>query len=61
MTMPKPEQIERAAERIVERARAMVAEPESMEARRDYMRATFNLDWTAAAIVWLANRAGAPQ
>lgn len=57
MTMPKPERIERAANRIVEHARAIVADPDNMDVRRDYVRATFNLDWTAAAIVLLADRA----
>ncbi|MGA0604929.1 hypothetical protein ACO2Q0_02930 [Phenylobacterium sp. VNQ135] len=54
MTMPTPEQAARKAVRIVEVARAMLVDPNNMEKRRTYMQATFNIDWTAAAIVSLA-------
>lgn len=56
MTTPTPEQARRRAERIVERARAVLADPNNMDVRRDYMRAVFNIDWTAAAIVALADQ-----
>lgn len=56
MTMPRPEHVERHAERLLRAAKAMVAEPENMDVRHDYVRAAFNHDWTAAAIVWLAQR-----
>lgn len=54
--MPTPERIGAYADRLVERARAMAAEPMNMAAREAYIRAAFNLDWTAAAIVHLAER-----
>ncbi len=54
MTMPTPAQLERTAERIVAAALAMRADPDNMDRRRDYMRATFNHDFTAAAIAHLA-------
>lgn len=53
--MPTPEQTARRAVRIVEVAKAMLADPNNMEKRRTYMQATFNIDWTAAAIVSLAS------
>lgn len=60
MTMPKPEQARLRADRVLEAARALVAEPDNMEKRQAYVRATFNVDWTAAAIVALADQALTP-
>lgn len=54
MTMPTPEKIDAYAERLLDRAKALVDDPEDEAKRREYMRAAFNLDWTAAAIVHLA-------
>lgn len=59
MTTPTPEQAARRADRIVEIARAFVADPNNDEKRLAYLKATFNLDWTAAVIVHLAQRAAA--
>ena len=56
MTTPTPEQAARRAGRIVEVARAFVADPNDDEKRLAYLKATFNLDWTAAVIVALADR-----
>jgi hypothetical protein len=55
MTMPTPEHAERRAQHIVEIARAFVADPNDDEKRLEFCRATFNLDWLAAAIVVLAD------
>lgn len=55
MTMPTPEQAAKRVSRIVEASRAMLADPSNMDVRRDYLRATFNHDWTAASIVALAD------
>lgn len=55
--MPTPEQARKHGQRLLEAARAVVAEPNDMERRTDYLRAVFNLDWTAAAIVCLADHA----
>jgi hypothetical protein len=52
--MPTPQQAERKAVNIVAAARALVTDPNNEKVRREYMHATFNLDWTAAAIVALA-------
>lgn len=57
MTMPKPDQVERHAARILAAASRMVADPNDLEVRRDYIHATFNLDFTAAAIVLLGRLA----
>jgi hypothetical protein len=54
--MPTPERLGPYADRLLIAARAFVADPENMAKRTAYMRATFNLDWTAAAIVTLADR-----
>lgn len=51
-----PEQLDRKADHLLDLARAMGADPNNIEVRRAYLRATFNLDWTAAAIVHLAAR-----
>jgi len=56
VTTPTPEQAARRAGRIVEVARAFVADPNDDEKRLAYLKATFNLDWTAAVIVALADR-----
>lgn len=45
---------ERRIDRIVEAARAMVADPNNLEVRGQYVRATFNHDWTASVIAELA-------
>jgi len=55
VTTPTPEQAARHAERIVEAARTMLADPDNMEKRRNYMQRVFNIDWAAAAIVALAD------
>lgn len=60
MTMPKPEQVEPYAERLLLAARELVANPNDMAVRTRYLRAAFNLDWTAAAIVYLAARPPQP-
>lgn len=52
-----PTTLNRAAV-IVERARVMLADPDNMEKRLSYVRAVFNIDWTAAVIVSLAEKAG---
>lgn len=60
----KPEHIQRHADRLLERARTFADDPNDMDKRVAYMRAAFNHDWTAAAIVALADRAAlrmAPQ
>lgn len=51
-----PEQANRRADRIVELARAFVADPNDDGRRLAYLKATFNLDQTAEAIVALADR-----
>ena len=51
-----PEQANAFADRIVERARALLADPNNMDVRTAYMRAVFNIDRTAEAIVALADR-----
>lgn len=61
MTMPTPEKIDAYAERLLARARALVDDPEDETKRREYLRATFNLDWTAAAIVHLADFRNIPE
>ncbi len=53
-----PEQLQRRADRIVDIARAFVADPDNDERRLAYLKATFNLDNTAAVIVALADRTG---
>lgn len=45
----------RGVERLVEVARAFHADPNSDEARLTFLKATFNLDRTAALIVALAD------
>ena len=56
MTVPtKPEHSLRYAYRLVARAYAVTQDPENMEKRRAFAHATFNIDWTAAAIVALAH------
>jgi len=55
MTMPTPQKIGKYAERLVAAARGLDAEPDNMKAREAYMRAAFNLDWTATAVVSLAD------
>lgn len=59
MTTPTPEQAARRAPRVVEIARAFVADPSNDEKRLAYLNATFNLDWTAAVVVALADAADA--
>lgn len=59
MTTPTPEQAARRSERIVEIARAFVADPNDDAKRLAYLKATFNLDWTAAVIVHLAGERSA--
>jgi len=56
MTMPKPGQLESYASRLLLAAREMVANPNDMAARDAYVRAAFNLDWTAAAIILLTDK-----
>lgn len=56
MTTPTPEQIERTAGRLIDRARELVTDPNNMDARREYMKAAFNTDLTAGAILHLADR-----
>lgn len=52
--------LERRTETIVAAARAMIADANNMSARTQYVKATFNHDWTASVIVALAERAGEP-
>jgi hypothetical protein len=54
MTMPTQAQAEKHAAKLLTVARRMVAEPNDFDVRRDYMRACFNHDWTAAAIIAIA-------
>lgn len=61
MTMPTPEQAARRVDRLVEIARAFADDPDNSERRFAYVKATFNLDWTAATIVALADSLGGPQ
>lgn len=56
MTMPPAIMPQKRIDHVVAAARAVVADPENMDTRRDYMRAVFNIDWTAAVIVALAAR-----
>lgn len=56
MTTPTPEQAARQWARIAEAARTLLADPNNMEARTQYMRRVFNIDWSAAAIVSAADR-----
>lgn len=53
----------RGVERLVELARAFHAEPNAHDRRLAFLKATFNLDRTAALIVALADAAlpGAPS
>jgi len=52
-----PEALARLTARIVAAARAMASDPNDMETRANFVRATFNHDWTAAVIVALAAEA----
>lgn len=55
MTMPTPQQAEKKAVNVVAAARALVADPDNLKLRSEYMHTVFNIDWTAAAIVALAD------
>ena len=56
-----PERANNLADRIVDRARALLADPNNMDARTAYMRAVFNIDRAAEAIVALADRQNRPE
>lgn len=60
MTIPTPEQAQRKAAVLVDRARALVANPDDDAVRHAMWTAAFNLDWLAAGIVALADTP-APQ
>lgn len=55
--MLTPEQAARRADRVVEVARAFVADLNDDAKRLEYLKATFNLDLTAQVIVHLADKA----
>lgn len=42
------------ADRVLEAAQAVLADPNNMTARTAFLRRCFNIDWLAAAIVTLA-------
>ena len=56
MTMPTDDRIPAYADRLLENARQVVAEPDNLSARRRFAMSSFNIDWTAAAIILLAER-----
>jgi hypothetical protein len=57
MTMPKADRIPAMTERLVEVSREMIANPDDLAVRRRFIERTFNHDWLAAKIVYLANAA----
>jgi hypothetical protein len=54
--MPTQDQAHRAAARLIAASRAVVTEPDSLDRRQDLVRVAFNIDFTAAAIVLLADQ-----
>jgi hypothetical protein len=56
MIAPTPQQAEQFAERLVARAREMLANPNDLRLRHSFQVAVFNLDWCAAAIVALVDK-----
>jgi hypothetical protein len=56
MNMPSVERIPALTDRLIEAARELLANPDDLGARRCFLERTFNSDWLAAKIVYLADR-----